>query len=76
MCFSIRFDIKTRSLVTTSERNIMKGWENRHPSPLASGTVVETCIACLYSCQKIHETAMKLRIRNRVNVILATGLHW
>jgi len=46
------------------------------PDPLTSGTVAETCIACSYSNHKIPETTSKLWIRNRLNVILATVLHW
>jgi len=42
--------------------------------PLASGILVETCIGCLYSNQNIDKTATILRFRNRLIVILATGL--
>jgi len=45
------------------------------PGPLASGALVETCIACLYSNQNIGETASMLRYRNRIIGLLPTGLH-
>jgi len=43
--------------------------------PLASGALVETCIACLCSNQYIDKTVTTIKFRNRSIVTLATGLH-
>ena len=42
--------------------------------PLASGVLVETCIGCLYSNKNIGITAIILRFRNILIVIMTTGL--
>jgi len=39
--------------------------------PLASGVLVETCIACLHSNQNIDQTAAMVRFRNKLIVVLA-----
>jgi len=46
------------------------------PRTLVSGVLVETCIACLYTNQNIDKTVSMLKYRNRLTVVLATGLHW
>ena len=56
-------------------REILPGGTKTNTGPLASGFLVETCTACLYSCQNIDKTATNLRCRNRLIVVLATGLH-
>ena len=45
------------------------------PSPLASKVLIETCMACLYSNQITVEIATMPKFRNRIIVILATGLY-
>jgi len=57
-----------------SERNFSRGTKT-DTGPLASGSLVETCIVCLYSDQNIDKTATTLRLRNILIVVLATGLH-
>jgi len=49
------------------------GYKERYRAPLASGTLVETCIASLYNNQNVDKTATMLRFTNRIIVVLATG---
>jgi len=45
-------------------RKFTRGYEDRYRSPLVSGTLVETCIAWLYSNQNIDKTATMLKFAN------------
>jgi len=55
-----------------SERYFTRGYEDQCWIPLASGALVESCIAHLYSNQNI-KTATTLRFRNLLIVIMTTG---
>jgi len=57
-----------------SERNFTRGTKT-DTGPLASGSLVGTCMAFWYSNQIINKAPTMLRFTNTVIVILATDLH-
>jgi len=57
-----------------SERNFTRGTKT-NTGPLASGSLVEICIAFQYSNQNINKAPTMLRFTSTVIVVLATGLH-
>lgn len=57
-------------------REILPGDSDRYRARLASGAVVETCIACWYSHQNMDKTLAMLRFENIFTVLPTTGLHY
>jgi len=55
-------------------RDIYQGMRRRIQGTLASGFLIETCIACFHSNQKKDKTATIIRFRIKLIVILANGL--